>query len=66
MPYDGITALTALDPVDYAVISQSLTAAARDAGLLVSAHGYRLEAAGAMDMFPQTSHVESMALFVKN
>ena len=34
MPDDGITALTALDPVDYAVISQSLTAAAREMGAI--------------------------------
>jgi len=36
---------------------------ARDAGVLVHEHGFQLKAAGAMDMFPQTSHVEAMALF---
>jgi len=36
---------------------------ARDAGLLVERHGFRLSAAGIMDMFPQTTHIESMAVF---
>ena len=36
---------------------------ARDAGLLVHQAGYRCTAAGAVNMFPHTAHVESIAVF---
>ncbi len=39
---------------------------ARDAGLLVHQAGYRCVAAGAINMFPHTAHVESMAVFERS
>lgn len=67
-PRDGALAVVqALDggPSRIVYVSCNPATLARDAGILVNVKGYRLRSAGVVNMFPHTSHVESVALFTK-
>ena len=55
-----------LPPQRIVYVSCNPATLARDAGVLVESAGYRCTAAGVVNMFPHTAHVESMAVFERN
>jgi 23S rRNA (uracil1939-C5)-methyltransferase len=55
-----------LAPERIVYVSCNPATLARDAEVLVQRHRYRLESAGILDMFPQTGHVEAVAVFARD
>jgi 23S rRNA (uracil1939-C5)-methyltransferase len=69
-PREGAIELVKALPQDWprriVYVSCDAATLARDAGVLVGVKGFRLAAAGVVNMFPHTAHVESIALFERD
>jgi 23S rRNA (uracil1939-C5)-methyltransferase len=59
---DILPAIAGLGPRRVVYVSCHTGSLARDLGILITEHGFTLAAAGIVDMFPHTSHVESVAV----
>ncbi|MGH8260120.1 MAG: methyltransferase domain-containing protein, partial [Steroidobacteraceae bacterium] len=59
---DVMRTIARIAPLRVLYISCHPGSLARDVGALVHEHGFALRAAGVVDMFPHTTHVESIAL----
>ena len=68
-PRDGalelVKAIGSAPPARVVYVSCNAATLARDAAVMVHANGYTLRAAGVVNMFPHTSHVEWIAVFEK-
>ncbi len=60
---EPVARMAALSPRRIVYVSCHPGTLARDAGALVHTQSFRLDAAGIIDMFPHTAHVESIAVF---
>ena len=61
---DCMLFIAKLKPSHIVYVSCDPVTLARDSQLLLE-NGYKLDKLGLLDMFPQTGHMESMALFVR-